>query len=105
MSRGYGFAPLAYLAKAKIIFDHTRLTTDDVDHVDERVLGNAEFGGPPLNIPWARNVYHLRSMVRCASHFAIPSLRSDEVYGGGPTGAIGQLLTSLIGDVSPMFKS
>ena len=75
VSRCYGLPPLTHLAKAKIIFDHTGLITDDVDHVHERVFRDAEFGSPPRNVPRIRNVYHLRSMVRYASHFAAPSVR------------------------------
>ena len=90
--------------KAKIIFDHTGLTTDDVHHVQQRVLRDAEFGSPPRNMPRLRYIYRLRFVARYASHVAAPSVlvRRREVYAGARTGAIGQLLTSLGGDVPPV---
>ena len=63
---------LACLAKAKIIFDHTGLIADDVDHIQQGALGDTEFGGPPRDVPRVRRVYHLRFMTRFASHLAAP---------------------------------
>ena len=96
---------LARLAKTKIIFDHSGVITHDVDHVHERVLRDAEFGSPPRNVPRVRNVYHLRSMVRYASHFAAPSVRSAEVYAGARTGCYRTMLTSFGSTCRPSVQT
>jgi hypothetical protein len=47
-----------------VVLDGARLIPDDIDGIQQGVLGHAQFGRPPPYVPWFAHVYQVPLVTR-----------------------------------------